>query len=335
MKNRQIIPDWLKGLAIVLMVYGHIIHVGSLATFQLQIVEIISTFHMPLFLVISGFFFNPENEPYETLRKLVSRIVLPYLIFISLHNLGLILIQRIGVSTTNIPPTSFTGFLEIVFLHPNTPHWFLHSIILIQLCLVLSKMIVMQAKLDEPTQVIILILLLAILCNYNFISQATAVYFLLGMILSRFSNKLPISLKTGFILVAVILVTAKNDILSVPFSYTNISLVKVAWSLSIMLFFSGIGNAMERTMIVSIFTWFGRNSLVLLVIHPIFAVMLKPSSTLLLRIDQTGLAYSILVLITTMYGCMFIASFLDKIKMSSYLFGTKSIYSNFQRHPQL
>lgn len=119
MKIRQIIPDWLKGLAIVLMVYGHITHLGSLAAYQTQIVKIIYTFHMPLFLIISGFFFNMKNEPYEIGKKLVNRIVRPYLIFISLYLFGLILIQRTGIPTSNAPPASFIDFFDIVFLRPR------------------------------------------------------------------------------------------------------------------------------------------------------------------------------------------------------------------------
>ena len=70
---------------IVLMVYGHIDHVGSLAILQKQFVVLIYTFHVPIFLIISGFFFKitPQEEEYESGKRLLQRLIIPYLIFIS------------------------------------------------------------------------------------------------------------------------------------------------------------------------------------------------------------------------------------------------------------
>lgn len=323
MKVRQVIPDWLKGWAIVLMVYGHITHLGSLAAYQKQIVEIIYTFHIPIFLIISGFFFNTKKEPYEVGKKLASRILRPYLIFISLYLIALALIQRTGIPTSNAPPTSIIDFLDIVFLHPRGAYWFLHSLLVIQLCLVFSNMIAAQAKLDESLAVVIALCFLGILCSYGILRPQTALYFLLGVALARFGLLVPAAYKTGLILTAVIWILAGEDIFS--FSFTQ-----VAWSLSIMAFLSGIANLIATTSIVSIFTWFGRNSLVVLVLHSMFIVLLKPSSSLFLKVDPSGLTYSAVVVITTTLGCMLAAFVFDKIRASPYLFGDKAIYSRFK-----
>jgi fucose 4-O-acetylase-like acetyltransferase len=331
MKDRQIIPDWLKGLAIVFMVYGHTIHQGSFLLYQKQAVGIISTFHMPIFLIISGFFFNTESEPNEIARKVLSRIAKPYLIFISLHNIGLIMIQKVGLSVTNIPPSSFTGFLDIVFLHPNTPHWFLHTIICIQLCLAFAKMIERRANLRYSERIIIFIFLLAILWIYNLIAVASVVYLLTGMTFRLVSKDLPSSLLIGSFFIFVTLLLARDTLLLMPLSFANISFVKFSWALSIFMFLSGVGTLIQKNFIVSIFSWFGRNSLVVLCVHPIFTVLLKPLSTLFLRVEQTGLAYSLFILITVMFGCMLSAFCVDRIGLSIYCFGTPSIYSSFKQ----
>ena len=124
MKIRQVIPDWIKGLAIVLMVYGHINHIGLFAALQKQAVGFIYTFHIPLFLIVSGFFFNTNNDPSELLRKLARRLLVPYLLFVSLYLTGLILIQKTGIQTSNLPPDSFLDFLKIVFFYPRGVYWF-------------------------------------------------------------------------------------------------------------------------------------------------------------------------------------------------------------------
>ena len=323
MAARQVIPDTLKGLAIVLMVYGHATHVGSLAAYQKLAVEIIYTFHMPIFLIVSGYFFNIKNNPYETGKALLSRIALPYLIFVTLYLIGLILIQKIGIPTSNAPPSSFIDLLDCIFLHPRGAYWFLHSLILIQICLILTKIFGTRSKLDELTLLIISLFLLAILCNYNLLLPRTTLYFLLGIIIRRFGWGFPISVKTGLFLIAIILILAKNEIF-------NFSFMQVVWSLSIITFLSGLCRFMEGSLIITIFAWLGRNSLIVLVLHAIFIVLLKPLSYMILKIDQTGLVYSLIVVITTILGCIYCAYLLDKIRVSKYFFGTKSIYSIFK-----
>ncbi|HAW18859.1 MAG TPA: hypothetical protein DCX14_01635 [Flavobacteriales bacterium] len=49
-------PDFIKGLCIILMVYGHITMIGTLDEAQNAIKEFIYTFHMQIFLLVSGFF---------------------------------------------------------------------------------------------------------------------------------------------------------------------------------------------------------------------------------------------------------------------------------------
>jgi fucose 4-O-acetylase-like acetyltransferase len=322
MKIRKVTPDWLKGLAIVLMVYGHINHVGSFAILQKQVVEIIYTFHMPIFLIISGFFFKiTKQKEYESGKRLAQRLVLPYLIFISLYLIFLTLIQKVGVSTSNIPPKSFFDFIKIVFLHPRGAYWFIHSLILIQLCFIFASMVASRAKLDEPVSIGISIFLLAMVCNYNLLAPRTALYFLLGMIFSRFGNMLPASLKTGSLLMVMILVFAREEVF-------NFSFIQVAWCLCILTLLAGIGRTIESNSVVSIFAWFGRNSLIVLVLHAMFVVLFKPSSKLLLKLDQTGLAYSVIVVVATMLGSILVAFLLDKTRISKYLFGVNAIYSD-------
>jgi fucose 4-O-acetylase-like acetyltransferase len=325
MKIRQITPDWLKGLAIVLMVYGHINHVGSLAILQKQVVELIYTFHMPLFLIVSGFFFKiTAQKEYESGKRLIQRLVFPYLIFISLYLIGLTLIQKTGIPTSNHPPESFLDFIQIVFLNPRGAYWFIHSLILIQLCFIFSSMVATRAKLEEPVFLSISIFLLAIVCNYNLLAPRTVLYFLLGMIFSRFGNMLPVSLKTGPLLMGMILVFAREEVF-------NFSFIQVAWCLCILAFLAGIGRAIKSSSVVSIFAWFGRNSLIVLVLHAMFIVLFKPSSNLLLKLDRTGLAYSLTVVVATMLGSIVVAFLLDKTRISKYLFGVNTIYSDLAK----
>ncbi len=68
-KKRNTVIDFAKGLAIVLMLADHIIKTGSFIT----------SFHMPLFFILSGYFF--KDIPFkEYLVKKAKGLLIPYVI---------------------------------------------------------------------------------------------------------------------------------------------------------------------------------------------------------------------------------------------------------------
>ncbi len=322
MKIRQIIPDWIKGVSITLMVYGHITFIGSSVSIQKQFAELIYTFHMPLFLIISGFFFNMSmQQGHTSVKKIIHQLIFPYLFFISLYCIGLILIQKVGIFTNNLPPKSFIDFIQIIFIHPRGSFWFLHSLILIQLSFIVAKSLVSKAQLDDAAWLIVSFFFLAMLCNFGLIISRTISFFLLGMTISRFNIGLPAALRTSIILLVTILIFAKKEMYD--FSFTQ-----VAWCLCVLTCLVSLGSMFKSSPIILTFAWLGRNSLVILVFHAFFVVLFKPLVNLFLVIDQTGLVYSItVVFIATLCSIMF-GFLLDKIQISKYLFGVNTIYSN-------
>ena len=83
--KRLIGPDFVKGICIVLMVYGHVTMCGTLANDQNEIKGFIYTFHMPTFLIISGFFFRSNSPGFRGLMKVIKRLVVPYCLFESAY----------------------------------------------------------------------------------------------------------------------------------------------------------------------------------------------------------------------------------------------------------
>ena len=328
MKIRQLTPDWLKGVAIVLMVYGHVNHVGALASPQREMVELIYTFHMPLFLLISGFFFKISvSSSYEAGLRLIKRLVLPYLVFISLYLIGLLLVHGSSIPTSNIPPSSLSDFFKIVFLRPVGAYWFIHSLIVIQLCFLLAVSLCSKFGLSNSIVVIAAITLLALMSELHMIAPRTALYYLLGVALGLYSETLPSSIKGGLALIGLIIIISWSSIFDFTF-------IQVAWCLSIMVFLAGLGRAIESSLFFSIISWFGRNSLVVLVFHSLFVVFMKPLLYLFLKIDPSGVMYSTFVVAIALLGSVFTALFLDRTRVTVYLFGIGSIYSPI-RSPSL
>lgn len=87
--NRDRTIDTLRGLAILLVILGHITHISVLRNY-------IWGFHIPLFFFISGYLF--QKDRYSTLKSFCKaqtrRIVLPYVFFYLVTIIYWIIVER-------------------------------------------------------------------------------------------------------------------------------------------------------------------------------------------------------------------------------------------------
>ena len=71
--------DIARGIAIILMVLGHVCQAGWKRT-------IIFSFHMPLFIIISGMFFKKDEKFKDSFKKMLKNLIIPYIITITIAN---------------------------------------------------------------------------------------------------------------------------------------------------------------------------------------------------------------------------------------------------------
>ena len=89
-QKRNEVLDFAKGIGIVLMVAGHACIEGGAFVHWLH--DFIYTFHMPFFLIVSGYLFKYEslNAPYGYIRRKFKNLYLKFVIynvfFIFIHN---------------------------------------------------------------------------------------------------------------------------------------------------------------------------------------------------------------------------------------------------------
>ena len=81
-EKRNTFIDFLKGVAIMLVLIGHCVQYGSGATFlesgaywDNTVMKVIYSFHMPLFVAISGYLFWFSVKKYGMLNSIKTRIV--------------------------------------------------------------------------------------------------------------------------------------------------------------------------------------------------------------------------------------------------------------------
>lgn len=114
MQNRILFIDILKGFTILCVVVGHL-GVWHITSFM-------QSFHMPLFFILSGFFFNSEKPIFRRLTHLIKPYLLTGLAILAItscHSLILLFTE----SSTN-----FSGIIEIlksIFFGSAETHFFL------------------------------------------------------------------------------------------------------------------------------------------------------------------------------------------------------------------
>lgn len=101
MANRDPLFDILKGIGIILVFVAH--------TFVKDVSPFIMSFHMPLFFIVSGYFFKPRPLAVQ-LRSDFRRIMVPFLLICVVTRL-LIVLQQAHAGHT--------------IAHPDSPAWFL------------------------------------------------------------------------------------------------------------------------------------------------------------------------------------------------------------------
>ena len=124
--------DILKGLAILCVIIGHI------PTFPYESVRHwIYTFHMPVFFLVSGYFFRPATDTRSYLKKTYDRLIVPFL-----STAAILVLYGLAVSLKNqewrplLRMVSLNVFPSGVARHPdlqtliNTsiPTWFLPAL---------------------------------------------------------------------------------------------------------------------------------------------------------------------------------------------------------------
>jgi len=327
MFERDVAPDAIKGLCITLMVFGHITYVGGATELLTLIKAFIYTFHMPIFFILSGFFFSFNSELDIRTKKLFRRLVVPYVAFISLYLMGLIAANYFGFQTTNTGPTDLIKFIETIIIHPIGGYWFLHSLIIMQLLALLASYLANDVFCTESGVGLFLVFLLCFLwgaAELNLIEFRSILYFVLGLTIKRIC-------KNGFYfsvipLLFLIVTFFTIDALGENRIYSTFSPTEVLWNILLLAFLWSVLHN-NKNFISRNLAWIGRNTLIILVLHALFIVLMKPLSSYFLVVEHSGIFYVLAVTFITVTGCMACAKLLDRLNLSNSFFGVAKVFS--------
>ena len=161
--------DYLRCLLILLMVAFHLVYIGDSYPYAKQVVY---TFHMPGFLLISGYLANPR-KPWGALGRKLLWVFVPYLVM----EAGYTVMCSLLPVREHLDGLTLGVLLEKVFLHPLGPYWYLHTWML---CLLLQAVVWHGLRAGLFTKLVAFGLALWGLDVCGLLSFPTAMYFLAG-----------------------------------------------------------------------------------------------------------------------------------------------------------
>ena len=300
--------DFLKGVLILLVISFHLVWFEQLHP---EIKQVVYTFHMPGFLLISGYLMNISKEPKDFLRTLLW-LAVPYLVMES----GYIYMASLLPINEHIYNLNPKVFLDHLFLHPLGPYWYLHALIL---CGGLYYYIYNNVERGLMTR-FLLIGIAYYVCTHllGILSFSSSLYFLAGAVL-RQSGKdfLLFFLPTRLSVVAFALLACFTKF-PTQASLNGVLIVYFAIS-TLLSLYEHLPEKVRQA-----FLFMGRNSLVLYVFSPIFTVLCKQFVPYL-KFDPTGLLFLAVSLSICVLGSLLIAWLMDLVGISKYFFGRRAL----------
>lgn len=304
MKQRLAHIDYLRSVYIILMVIFHLAYIGDKYPYAKLLVY---TFHMPAFLIISGYLLNTEKRP-ATFLKTIGWIFVPYAVM----ECGYITMSAILPVRQQVESLSAGLFADKLFLHPLGPYWYLHTWMLCSLCCYAIHRLFPRA--DSLPVIILSGLSLWLLSCAELVSPGNAVYFLLGTAIRRcqipFTRFFQGSLYALIPLCLLCLYPENLD----RFTLGGMTITYLTFSV-LLAVYPRLGHSVRQAA-----HFIGRNTLPILLFSPIFTMLAKPLIPWL-AFDATGLLFTLIATTTAVLGSFTIAWCMDKWKLSRYFSG--------------
>ena len=315
MKSRIPELDFLKCVFILLMVAFHLVYIGDKYPYAKSLVY---TFHMPGFLVISGYLMNVEKSVRAFLRTMFW-ICVPYAVMES----GYVVMSSMLPVRGGVENLGWGVWMDKLFLHPVGPYWYLHTLMVCGLTYYAVRRLPFLGQNSPLSFLIVLGLLYAVEAEWGgLVSFFNALYFLAGAALSQTSTDFRSFFRPSWWAV-VPFVWLASDASNLDRSLlSGAALTYLAVSLSLALF------RILPACAVRFAGFVGSNTFVILVFSPIFTMLVKPLVSVF-SFDSSGMAFLLAALCLTVSGCFAIAWVMDKLHVSAFFWGKERMLQPF------
>ena len=314
MQNRVREIDYLKCVFIVLMVVFHLVYVGDKFPYAKQVVY---TFHMPAFLLISGYLANMDKGLGKLARQ-VKWLFIPYAVM----ETGYVVMASVLPIREHIEQLTPAVFLDKLLLHPLGPYWYLHTLMVCYVIYYCASR--MRPRLGTAGAVCLMgVAMWAAADLLHVISMSNAVYFMTGAVIRQCGIRF-MSAFSPTLLAAVpfaLFCIVSPDGLD-RFTLQGAAMTWLAVSLALAVY-PYLGNKVKTAT-----HFIGANTLAILLFSPIFTIITK-TFVPFFAFDPTAMSYTLVSVAFVLAGSLGIAFVMDRLKLSQWFSG-KPLYNGLQ-----
>lgn len=298
--------DFLKSIFIILMIIFHLVYIGDSYPYAKQVVY---TFHMSAFLIISGYLNNINKETKAFGRSLLW-IFIPYVFM----EAGYVVMSAVLPVREKVTELSAGLLLHKAIIAPMGPYWYLHTLILCNASYFLIYKVTDKWK--GIIRFIILGIFLHILSEVRLLTFANAIYFLAGVAIRQSGLPIIRVFQPSFLSVVPLVILCcfpenlnRGTLAGVAITYLVISLLLATYT-----------YLPEK--VKTLLRYIGSNTLVILLFSPVFTILSKAYLPLF-AFDATGICFTIVSVIFVISGCFGVTYVLDRLHISPYFLGKK------------
>ena len=305
--------DYLKCIFIVLMIVFHLTYIGDKYPYIKQIVY---TFHMPAFLIISGYLTNIQKKTRRFVFSMIW-IFVPY----SIMETGYVLMSAVLPVRKGVREISQSLLLNKVFIAPMGPYWYLHTLIICNLIYYIADRV--SCRMNQVTFIILLETCYWFLSDYfQLLSMANAVYFMIGIVICRSKQSLLSVFQPSILGIFPLVLLCQYPENLNRFTMGGAAITYLFISLSLWVYFY-IPDQIKR-----ITHFVGSNTLPILLFSPIFTIVSKGMIPLF-SFDDSGLCFMCVATAFVIFSCVTVAWCMDKMNLSRWFCGRISILNNW------
>ncbi len=299
--------DYLKGILILLVISFHLVYIGQSYPYLKQWVY---TFHMPGFLLLSGYLMN-IGKPKVDFLKTILWLGVPYLLLES----GYTLMASLLPIHDHINHLTPMVFIDKLLVHPLGPYWYLHTLILCGCVYYIIGNCTENKRLLKFSLMVVSCYGLSLL---GFMDFSCACYFLTGALIKQYGYLFTDVFKGSWIALIVLVLLSTDASLFHKASVYGIMIVYCAMS-SMLLILRFLPQRLRQGT-----CFLGRNSLLLYLFSPVFTILCKYLQPFL-AFDRSALLFWMASLVICVCGSLLIGKALDLLNLSPFIFGKRKV----------
>lgn len=307
--------DFLKCVFILLMIVFHLVYIGDKYPYAKDLVY---TFHIPAFLLISGYLMHVEKSVMSFLRSMFW-VFVPYMIMES----GYVLMSSMLPVRDKVDHFTIQLLVDKALFSPMGPYWYLHTLIVCGLSYFVIVKLLRGLITTFPLLITIALAFVGLSYGLHIVAPSSVLYFMIGIIIKQTGVGFTSFFRGSwwalipFVLLAVYPENLNRFTLSgILITYLAISLVLAAYSI--------LPGFIQKAG-----CYIGQHTLLLLLFSPIFTMLVKPLVGVL-SFDASGMTFMFMALLITVLGCFGITWLMDKIGLSRFFFGREKVLLDYR-----